>query len=278
MITSCVTQAEDPKLLADGFTFTEGPATAPDGDVYFTDQPNDRILRWDAETGEVEEYLRPAGRANGLFFNGEGELLAAADEKYELWSINNKKEVTVLAGSYEGQQFNGPNDIWVHPSGLVYFTDPYYQRPYWNRNEPDMDKQRVFVYHPDEKRIEVADDDLVQPNGIVGTPDGTHLYVADIGDNKTFRYSIQPDGSLGERNLFYPMGSDGMTLDEKGRVYLTGDGVTIINPDGTKYRHIPVPQPWTANVTFGGPEHDILFITASEGVYTLPMNVRGANK
>jgi gluconolactonase len=117
--------------------------------------------------------------------------------------------------------------------------------------------------------------DLVKPNGIVGTPDGRYLYVADIGAGKTYKYSIGPDGMLTGRELFVTQGSDGMTLDERGDVYLTGDGVTVYDSAGKKIAYIPVPEKWTANLCFGGKGKRVLFITASEGVYVLPMRVRG---
>ena len=117
--------------------------------------------------------------------------------------------------------------------------------------------------------------DLEKPNGIIGTPDGKQLYIADIGANKTYKYSINPDGMLSNKTLFTEQGSDGMTIDNKGNIYLTGDGVTVYNQAGKKILHIPINQPWTANVCFGGANKNILFITASTAVYTLLMNVKG---
>jgi gluconolactonase len=131
-------------------------------------------------------------------------------------------------------------------------------------------------YLPKGKRapIPVADD-LVKPNGIVGTPDGQTLYVADIMAGKTYKYHIKPDGGLSDKQLFVNQGSDGMTLDNQGNVYLTGKGVTVYNPRGEKILHIPITDKWTANVCFGGKDRSILFITASESVYTLKTLVKG---
>src|SRR6202012_4756221 len=114
-----------------------------------------------------------------------------------------------------------------------------------------------------------------QPNGIVGTPDGKYLYIADIGANKTYKYAINQDGSLTNKQLFVNQGSDGMTLDAEGNVYLTGKGVTIYNPAGVKIGHIDINEPWTANLCFGGKNKDLLFITASTAIYTVKMNVKG---
>lgn len=263
------------KLLADGFRFTEGPTADAEGNVYFTDQPNDRILKYGTD-GKLSTFLQPAGRSNGLFIDRQGRLWACADEKNELWRIDpatGKK--TVLVKDYMGKLLNGPNDVWVRPDGGAYFTDPFYKRPYWKRGPNEQDKQALYYLSP-EGKLRRVDEDFTQPNGLVGTPDGKTLYVADIGAGKTYAYDIQPDGSLTGRRLFCPMGSDGMTLDSEGNVYLTGRGVTVFSKEGKKLTTIAVPEAWTANVCFGGEDHQTLFITASKGLYGLRTRVKGA--
>jgi gluconolactonase len=265
------------KLVADGYKFTEGPAVDPKGDVYFTDQPNDRILKWTATTNKVETFMQPCGRSNGLYFDREGKLIACADEKGELQRIDPAtKKVTVLLDKFDGKLFNGPNDVWVDPAGGMYFTDPFYKRGYWqNREKPDQEKQRLFYLPKGAKAPVIADDTLVQPNGIIGSPDGKLLFVADIGDKKTYQYEIAKDGKPANRTLFCEMGSDGMTRDTAGNLYLTGKGVTVFDRDGKKLGDIPVAETWTANICFGGPELKTLFITAMDSVYTLEMAVSG---
>jgi gluconolactonase len=274
---SVVAQGAALKKVAADYAFTEGPAADRDGNVYFTDQPNDRIMRWDAASGELTDWLKPAGRSNGLYFDQQGNLLACADEKNELWSIASDKTVTVLVKDFEGKLLNGPNDVWVRPGGGLYFTDPLYKRPYWKR-DPAMqqDGQHVYYLPADSKEPRRVATDLKQPNGIIGTPDGKTLYVADIGAARTYAYDIQADGSLTGKRLFCELGSDGMTLDLEGNVYLTGRGVTVFSRESEQRERITVPEPWTANVTFGGPERKTLFITASKAVYTLAMRVVGA--
>lgn len=261
------------KLVADGCKFTEGPAADAKGNVWFTDQPNDRILRWDHATGEVTTFLQPAGRSNGLYFDHDGSLIACADEHSQLWRIDiATKKHEVLLDSYDGKLFNGPNDVWVHPKGGMYFTDPFYKRPYWeDRVQPEQEKQRVFFLPKGADKPVIADDTLEQPNGIIGSPDGKLLYVADIKAGKTYRYRIAADGKLEDKQLFCEMGSDGMTLDSTGNLYLTGKGVTVFSPEGQKLGHIPVPESWTANITLAGPEKKTLFITAMDSAYTLDM-------
>ncbi|MGC4034822.1 MAG: SMP-30/gluconolactonase/LRE family protein [Chitinophagaceae bacterium] len=260
--------------VSDQFTFTEGPAVDKAGNIYFTDQPNDKIWKY-AVNGKLSLFMEKAGRSNGLYIDSKGNIISCADNKDELWSITPQKKVTVLLNNFEGHRFNGPNDLWIDKKGGIYFTDPYYQRDYWDRTKPDIEGQKVYYLPKGKKQAVIADDQLKQPNGIVGSPDGKLLYVADIGDGKTYRYSINRDGSLSNRVLLFHQGSDGMTLDAKGNVYITGNGVTIYNKDGIKIGHIPVPAEWTANICFGGKDRKTLFITAKESVYTIKMNVRG---
>ncbi len=282
-IFSCEAQnysiiAEDAKvtLIASDFEFTEGPAVDKEGNVFFTDQPNDQIIKWSAVDNSVSIYMQPSGRSNGLYFDHNGNLLACADEKNQLWRIDNQKNVTVLVDGFKGKKLNGPNDLWVDNKGGIYLTDPFYKRPWWSHSEPELELKRVYYLPKDKNELRVVADEFVQPNGIIGTPDGETLYIADIGDNKTYSYTITKDGSLSNKKLFTEMGSDGMTLDNNGNVYLTGDGVTVFNRNGQQIQHIPVNQKWTANVTFGGKDQKLLFITAMNSVYSLKMNVKGA--
>jgi gluconolactonase len=261
--------------LADGFSFTEGPIADKDGNVYFTDQPNDLIYIWSVD-GVLSKF-GSFGRANGMYFDIDGRLLTCSDMDNELWSVGMDGSHTVLVADYNGKKLNGPNDVWAHPeSGGIYFTDPLYARPYWTRDAA-MQQEGQYVYYlkPDRKTLVIIDTDYKQPNGIIGTPDGKKLYIADIGDRKTYVYDIQPDGSLANRKLFCEMGSDGMTIDEKGNIYLTGRGVSVFNPQGEQIEQIDVDARWTANVCFGGKDMQTLFITASQNLFGLRMNVKG---
>ena len=260
--------------LAGGFDFTEGPASDAHGNVFFTDQPNDRIVMWSVN-GELSTYMQPCGRSNGLCFDSKGFLWACADEKNQLWRIDPEKNVTVLVDAYLGKLLNGPNDIWIAPDGGAYFTDPFYKREYWNRGPMEQDCQGVYYLAPDHSKIFRVIDDLAQPNGIIGTPDGKTLYVTDIRAGKTYSYTIQDDGTLTDKTLFCKMGSDGMTIDNQGNLYLTGKGVTIFDKSGKRVEHIAVDEPWTANVCFGGKDRQSLFITASKELYMVRTQVKG---
>jgi len=261
--------------LAGGFIFTEGPAADKAGNVYFTDQPNDKILKWSVD-GVLTTFCNLCGRANGLYFDQAGNLISCSDQDNELWSIDMAGDHQVLVKDFNGKKLNGPNDLWIRPDGGIYFTDPLYVRSYWSR-DPAMQQEGQHVYYlsPDRTKLAAVDTDLVTPNGIIGSPDGKTLRWSPLRAGKTYRYSIQKDGSLSHKTLFAPMGSDGMTIDCHGNVYLTGHGVTVFNAKGEKIEHIPVETKWTANVTFGGRDRKTLFITASESIYGLRMNVRG---
>ncbi|MDQ3394734.1 MAG: SMP-30/gluconolactonase/LRE family protein [Bacteroidota bacterium] len=274
---SIVVKGATLEKLGDGYSFTEGPATDKDGNVYFTDQPNNKILKWIASTGKIEVFSDKSGRSNGMYFDKNGKLLACADGVNQLWSFDLKGNPTVLIEDYNGKLFNGPNDLWIHPNGGLYFTDPLYKRDYWDRNpEMQQDGEHLYYLTPDRKKAVRVDENLTKPNGLIGTADGKKLYVADIGADKTYVYDVGKNGALLNRTLFTSLGSDGMTIDNKGNVYLTGKGVIVFDKNGNKIAHIPIDEDWTANVTFGGKNNDILFITAMDAVYGLKMNVKGA--
>jgi gluconolactonase len=262
--------------LAGDFQFTEGPTCDTSGNVFFTDQPNDRIMKWSVD-GKLSTFLQPAGRANGMYFDAKGNLIACADEKNALWSIAPDKTVTVLVKNYQGKYLNGPNDVWVVPTGGLYITDPFYKRPWWDHDTMALDGEQVYYLSPDGQKLARVTGDLKKPNGITGTPDGKKLFVADIGADRTWAYDIQPDGSLTNKTLFCTKGSDGMTIDEQGDIYITGKGVTVFDKTGKQIEHIDVPEPWTANVSFGGKDHQTLFITASKSLYSISLIVKGAN-
>ncbi|MCL4179269.1 MAG: SMP-30/gluconolactonase/LRE family protein [Verrucomicrobia bacterium] len=283
MTTSILLHSAEPGVVAPGakveklagdFQFTEGPTADAAGNVFFTDQPNDRIMKWSVD-GKLTTFLQPAGRANGMCFDRQGQLIACADEKNELWSIDTSGKATVLLAGYQDKRLNGPNDVWIRPDGAMYFTDPFYKRPWWQHSEMPQDGQHVYFFVPSTKKLVRVVDTLKQPNGIIGTADGKTLFVADIGDRKTYRFDIQPDGSLTHKKLFCELGSDGMTIDSEGNLYLTGRGVSVFDPTGRKIDQIEVPESWTANVCFGGADRKTLFITASKGLYSVRIRFKG---
>lgn len=268
--------AADAKVekLSGGFKFTEGCKPDKDGNVYFTDQPNDRIHLWSTD-GKLSTFMEPSGRSNGLFIDGKGTLWACADEKNELWAIDVKtKEKKVVVKDFGGKLLNAPNDVWVGPDGSAYFTDPMYARNYWTRDKAEQQDARA-VYHLNPKgelkRVEGA---FKQPNGITGSLDGKTLYVADINDKKTYSYTLGEGGKPTDRKLFCEAGSDGMTVDKEGNVYLTSGKVLVFDKTGKKVTELAVPES-PANVCFGGKDFKTLFICARTGFYSVPTTVSG---
>jgi gluconolactonase len=274
--TSVIADGAIMQRLATGYSFTEGPAVDAAGNVFFTDQPSDRIMKYSTD-GTLSVFLNPCGRSNGLYFDRHGNLWACADEHNELWRIDPNGTVTVVIKDFQGKLLNGPNDLWITRFNCIYFTDPFFRRSYWNRGPIEQSGQHVFHLAPDLQTLTQVTSDLQQPNGIIGTPDGRFLYVADYGAGKTYRYTIRPEGTLGEKTLFCRQGSDGMTLDEEGNLYLTsGRNVTVYNRLGEKIETISASEE-TTNVTFGGPDRKTLYITAGRSLYSLLMRVQGAS-
>lgn len=259
--------APDAKVVkaAGGYTWAEGPALDRDGNVYFTDNRENLIHRM-TPAGKAAVFMNPARRANGLYTDRDGSILACAGDPKALVSFRADGTVTTVVDSYNGKPFNAPNDLWLDPKGGVYFTDPY-----WGR-EPG--RSRVYYLAPDRTTLTPVILDMVRPNGVIGSPDGSRLYVTDWDEKKTYAYSIAPDGLLYDRRLFAPEGDDGMAVDSKGNVYLSGSAVTVYDPDGIKIDTIEVPET-PANMIFTGPARDTLLITARTGVYMVKTRVKG---
>jgi gluconolactonase len=289
------------ETLAEGFSFAEGPAADRRGNVFFTDQPNDKIFRWDARSGKVALFLEGTGRSNGMAFDREGNLIACADMYGELWKIYPDGRHEVIVDNYQGKRLNGPNDVWVNPvNGGIYITDPIFPRDYWDQDdprrqgwEPKRSEQAPrgkggYVYYlpPGSKTlIRVTTEEMgwesdAWPNGVVGTPDGKTLYVNKwYYDNKagTWVFDIKEDGSLANMRKLTDWGGDGMSMDEKGNIYISnGEGVMAFDRDGKNILKIPV-RSGVSNNTFAGEDGKTLFITGpGDKVSAIKMNVKGA--
>lgn len=284
-----------------GFSFTEGPAVDKHGNIFFTDQPNDKIYKWTASTGQITTFLTGTGRSNGMAFDKDGNLIACADMHGELWKIFPDGSHEVLVDNYNGKLLNGPNDVWINPvTGGMYITDPIFPRPYWDANdprnqgwEPTHSEQaatgkggHVYYLAPGSHTLvrvttQSGWDADTWPNGVVGTPDGKKLYVNKwYYDNMggTWVFDINPDGTLSNMKKFIDMGGDGMSMDELGNVYISnGLGVTAFDPNGNKIFNVPTNG--ATNNVFGGQNNKILFITgAVDRVTSLKMNVKGVEK
>jgi len=261
-----------PVKLAGGFKFTEGPAVAANGDVYFTDIPNNRIHKWSVADGKLSTFAEETKGANGLFFAEDGSLYACQGlaKRVAAYTADGSGSSS-LAKRHAGKKFNKPNDLWIDGKGGVYFSDPNY-----GNTEHTQDGEHVYYIPPGGEVIRVADG-FKRPNGLVGTPDDSTLYIADIGDKKIYRYAIQSDGTLKDKKLFCESGSDGMTLDRQGNVYLTAGSVKVFDPKGGQIANLKFPES-PANVVFGGKDRKTLYVTARTGFYSLEMAVSGAKR
>jgi sugar lactone lactonase YvrE len=282
---SLVAEGAKVEKLAGGFKFTEGPAADAEGNIFFSDIPNNRIHKWSVD-GKLSTFREDSGGANGLFFDKDGNLLVCEGGRRRLVSIDLKGNVTVLADKYKNKKLNSPNDLWLDPKGGIYFTDPRYG----NKDDLEQDGEHVYYLAPDRKKLIRVIDDMVKPNGIIGTADGKLLYVTDHGSDKTFVYSINPDGTLSNKKPFAPESSDGMTIDNEGNIYLTTmasktltsyntgpSPVSVYNSSGEKIETIEIPER-PANVCFGGKDRQTLFITAQTSLYSVRMRIGAATQ
>ena len=254
--------------LAGGFQFTEGPAADAEGNVFFTDLRVSRIHRWSID-GKLTVYREDSGGANGLFFDSKGNLLACEGDRGRITSVDPQGKVTVLADQYNNKRFNKPNDLWIDPKGGVYFSDPVY-----GGADIVQNGEHVYYIPPDRSSVIRVIDDMVRSNGLIGTRDGKTLYVTDAGARETYRYAIGDDGTLSNKTLFVSVGSDGMTIDTEGNVYLTENGVLVFDPSGKLIERIDIPNRPT-NVCFAGSDRQTLFITGRSTVHSIRTRVQG---
>lgn len=261
------------KKVQSGFTFLEGPAADADGNVYFVDIPSERILKWTWADGKISVYKEKSGKANGMIFDARGHLVICEMGNNRVVRDDMKGNVTVLADSYDGKKLHMPNDLWIDSRGGIYFSD-FAGGPGENQESGGL---QVYYISPDGKTVTRATNDLVAPNGLIGTPDNRILYITDPGAKKTWSYKINNDATLTDKKLFCDQFTDGFKLDEKGNLYFSGDaGVTIYSPAGQKIEEIPL-SGRCASLTFGGKDRKTLFIAGGDTVYTLEMAVRGAS-
>jgi len=261
--------------LADGFLFTEGPASDAEGNVYFTDQPNDRIMVWSI-AGKLSTFMQPSGRSNGLSFDKEGNLWACADEKNELWCIAPDKKVMVIPSKYQNKPLNGPNDLWIKIMEEYILPTPIIKDPGGIILLCPRIVRLSIIWSPTTKKSSGLPMIWFNPTVLLALPIVKPFLLLISGGRKTWSYTINEDGSLSNKKLFCEMGSDGMTLDVAGNIYLTGKGVTIFDRNGVRIGNIAVPEEWTANVCFGGRDMKSLFITASKSLYRIHTQIKGA--
>ncbi len=280
------------EVLSEGHEWVEGPVWVPQlQSILYSDIPNNAVYRW-SEGEEASLWLQPAGftgevpregesGSNGLALDAEGRLVLAQHGDRRIARMNAPWDAPApnfetLAGEYEGQRFNSPNDVAVRSNGDLYFTDPPYGLQ--GGNEPkELDFQGVYRLATD-GTLTLLTDELSRPNGIAFSPDQSILYVANsdpAGQGVVMAYDVESDGNLSNGRVFFESWGDGMAVDQDGNVYLTGPrgGVLIINADGEHLGTILVP-PRTSNATFGE-DGSTLFVTANTRLVRIRLNVKG---
>ncbi|HLW26507.1 MAG TPA: SMP-30/gluconolactonase/LRE family protein [Kiloniellales bacterium] len=270
------------EVKGSGFLFTEGPLWHPvEHFLLFSDMPGNVIRRWDAAQG-VQVFRQPSAMANGLAYDREGRLLACQHATSSVTRTELDGSIVTLATHYDGKELNSPNDIVVKSDGSIYFTDPTYGRQefFGVAREPELQHRGVYRLSP-EGDLTLLVDDFAQPNGLCFSADEKLLFVNDTERGHVRVFDVLDNGLLGEGRLFAePEGPgegapDGMKLDSDGNLYTCGPGgVHVFDPAGTSLGVIRVPEV-CANFTWGGPDLDILFLTASTSLYALKVKVPG---
>lgn len=279
-----------------GGLWLEGPAWSGVGRyLLWSDIPNNIQLRWLEDDGHVSVFRNPSGNSNGNTFDWEGRQISCQHGERRVVRYELDGTMTVLAAEYEGRPFNSPNDAVVHPDGGIWFTDPPYGTMFVGGYEGNPGE----LYHPNAVyridptgTVERVTDELEAPNGLAFSPDYDRLYVVDTGANERNIkvFDVVNETELGSVEEFTDMtfdgtkvGPDAVRADIDGNIWATGgwvgygfDGVHVFTPEGERIGHIRLPET-TSNLVFGGPKRNRLMMTASQSIYAVYVNTRGAH-
>jgi gluconolactonase len=269
--------------LAGGMKFTEGPVWLPEeSKVVFSDIPNSKLMQWSKKDGL--SVFRKSEQANGNILDLQGRIISCQHAARNIIRIDKSGKAKILTEKFKGKRFNSPNDVAVWKDGTLWFTDP----PWGLRAPHEIPGHWVYKLDPETGKVEVLIKNLAMPNGIVFSPDGLRLYVADTGGHKRHPdpkyhdypdtvtcYAVSKKGKLGKKLFTIDEGSDGMAVDVKGNLYLTHGQVQVYDADGKKLETIEVPEK-PANVCFGGKDYKTLFITARTSLYQVRLAHAGA--
>jgi gluconolactonase len=282
----CVKGSARVEKLADGCRWAEGPAWFAAGRyVIWSDIPNDRMMKWDETNGVTSVFRHPAGYSNGNTVDRQGRLVSAQHGYRSVTRTEFDGSITTLADRFEGKRLNSPNDVVVSSDGAVWFTDPAYgiDSDYeGHKAESELDGCHVYRIDPSSGAVTKVADDFVRPNGLAFAPDETKLYITDTGHPD--RHCRVFDVNLGKGKLKGGKvwakatngGFDGFRFDTEGRCWMSAaDGVHCLAPDGTLLGKVFVPEP-VANLVFGGPKRNRLFICGTTSLYSVLLPVNGA--
>jgi gluconolactonase len=269
--------------LYGGCRWAEGPVYLPAARcLLWSDIPNDRMLRWDEATGSVGVFRHPCGYANGHTLDAEARIISCEHGGRRVSRTEHDGSVTTIADRCDGRRFNSPNDVVVHRDGSIWFTDPAYgiDSDYeGHAGESETDGCHVYRVDPVTGACRRVADDFDRPNGLAFSLDERTLYIADTRRNHLRRFAVADDGTLSGGDVLCECSAgvfDGFRLDAAGRIWAgVGDGVHVFDPDGTLLGKLRLPEE-VANLVFGGPRRNHLFMTATTSLYAILLNVAGA--
>jgi gluconolactonase len=269
--------------LYDGCRWAEGPAYfAAARYLVWSDIPNDRILRYDEVTESVAVFRHPAGNTNGHTVDRQGRLVSCEHGHRRVTRTEHDGSITVLADRYDGKPLNSPNDVVVRSDGSIYFSDPAYGiDSHYEGNKAPQEQDECYLFRIDPAgELHIAASGFSRPNGLAFALDEQTLYVSDTGGpDHIRRFAVAPDGTLSGGEEFAKCTNgvfDGFRLDSDGRIWSSaGDGVHVYDPDGTLLGKVLVPEV-VANVQFGGPKRNRLYMCATTSLYAVLLPVTGA--
>ena len=285
-LAALVASAAEPTRLATGFEFTEGPIWRQElGALDFSDIPGNTRWRWHPVNGAAV-LLRPSGKCNGMTLDNDDNLIVCEHATSSVVRERRYGQREIVASHWQGAELNSPNDVIVARDGSIYFTDPWYGRmPVFGVERPrELGFQGVYRVDVTSGELELVADDFAMPNGLCLTRDESQLLVNDTPRAHIRVFDVAPDGSLENGRMFFEgigsgadgeAGVDGMKLDERGNVYVTGPGgIWVISPVGAYIGTIPVTET-VGNLNWGGRDWKTLYICASRSLYALEMAVAG---
>jgi len=278
--------------LCSGFGFTEGPIWIPaDNALVFSDIPGNRMHRWRPGTTVAEVFREPSGWSNGLTLDSAANIVACehGGRRVSRGAYATPGTTTALATSWDGTALNSPNDLVIHTSGAIFFTDPTYgddsgRNPRFGAEgqHPELPFRGVYLIRPDGSLHLVVSEGFSQPNGLAFSPDESQLYIGDSQERTIWRFEVKPDLTLGARSLFLDQSKDprrgspdGMKVDTDGRLWTTGAGGVSVHTAAGEYLGVFELDEHAANLTFGGDDFSTLFMTAATSVYSIETTVTG---
>jgi len=284
----CMNGDDALEVLYTGCRWAEGPIYLPAWrQLIWSDIPNDRMLRWDEQTGAVSVFRQPAGHPNGNTLDREGRLISCEQGNRRVTRTEHDGTLTVLAERWQGKRLNSPNDAAVKSDGSIWFSDPDFgiTSDYEGyRASGEIGSNNVYRIDPDRGSVELVADCFAAPNGLVFSPDERRLFVSDTRAGRIWAFDVHDNGTLSAGEIFAEAAArdrarfDNLRFDDAGRLWAAAmdDGVHCYDPDGTLIGRLDVPEK-VANICWGGAKRNRLFVAAETSLYSMMMGVTGSH-